>query len=150
MKKITIILSILSILVSFVIGYFSYQPIQKLNKEKYYEYFDRTYSYEYNYKKNDLTTHIAKDSLIKYILTFNSDKSFIYYTINDGEKEILFQGTYYYDTQTKMISLKYEKDGETWNKQATWAKSDSNKIIRWRYADNRNEETNYISLTLEE
>ena len=143
MKKISIILSILSIFIGFIIGYFSYQPIQKLNKEKYYEYFDRTYSYEYNYQ-------IAKDASIKYILTFYSDKSFIYYTINNGEKEVLFQGTYYYDTQTKMISLKYEKDGETWNKQATWAKSDSNKIIRWRYADNLNEETNYISLTLEE
>ncbi len=143
MKKIAIILSILSIFVGFIIGYFSYQPIQKLNKEKYYEYFDRTYSYEYNYQ-------IAKDASIKYILTFNRDKSFIYYTINDEKKEILFQGTYCYNTQTKIINLTYEKDGETWNKQATWAKTDSNKIIRWRYADNPNEETNYILLTLEE
>lgn len=143
MKKIAIILSILSIFVGFIIGYFSYQPIQKLNKEKYYEYFDRTYSYEYNYQ-------IAKDAGIKYILTFNRDKSFIYYTINDEKKEILFQGTYCYNTQTKIINLTYEKDGETWNKQATWAKTDSNKIIRWRYADNPNEETNYILLTLEE
>lgn len=147
MKKITIILSILSILVGFVIGYFSYQPIQKLNKEKYHEYFDRTYFCD---RETYLTSSDIKQEIISYVLEFKSNKTFTYYTITKDIKDIIYTGTYYYDTQTKMINLNYEKDGETWNKLTSWAKSDSNKVIRWRYADNRNEETNYILLTLKE
>ncbi len=147
MKKIAIILSILSIFVGFIIGYFSYQPIQKLNKEKYYEYFDRTYFCD---KRMYVTSDDIKEGIISYVLEFKSNKTFAYYTITKDIKDIIYTGTYYYDTQTKLISLTYEKDGETWNKQATWAKTDSNKIIKWRYADNLNEETNYILLTLEE
>ncbi len=118
-KTISIILLVLIILSIVVFFWFK-------NKDK--EYFDRTYYITVN-----------PDKFLSYGIKFNKNKKFTYYSEQEGKKEIIYSGNYYYDKKEKVIHIEYIKDNEKWTRTLNWYEADSNKSLLFPFKLNGQE-----------